>query len=171
MSEVILKEDWINPKIETRQVIDKGIGMFAIRPIKKGEKVLIWGGEYINKEQAEKAKSKGKLVIQWDDNLFSTEDAGNDRGYFINHSCDPNAWMSDTFTIVAMKDINIGDEITIDYAIFEDNENYISKWECKCGSPICRKKITGRDWELEKLQKKYKNHFSPLINKKIYKSK
>ena len=28
--------------------------------------------------------------MQWDENLFSVENRGEDKGYFINHSCEPN---------------------------------------------------------------------------------
>src|SRR3989338_6834653 len=104
------KQDWINPKIEIREALEKGRGMFALEPIEEGEKILIWGGEYVNKNEAEKAKASGKLVVQWDENLFTIEDRGDDLGYFINHSCDPNAWMKDAFTIIAMLNIKIGEQ-------------------------------------------------------------
>ena len=65
------------------------------------------------------------------------------------------------------KYIKSGEEITADYALWEADENYISKWECSCGSIDCRKKITGKDWRINKIQEKYKDHFSPLINKRI----
>lgn len=162
-----LKEDWINPKIEIKETINRGKGMFAKELILKGEDVIIWGGNYVNKEQAEKGKEKGKLVMQFDDNLFSIEDRGESDAYFINHSCDPNTWMKDTFTIEAMKDINIGEELTVDYAMFETNEDKISKWKCQCGSENCRNIITGQDWRLSEIQEKYKDHFIPFINKKI----
>ena len=36
------KEDWINPKIEIRKAENRGNGMFATKPINKGEIVIIW---------------------------------------------------------------------------------------------------------------------------------
>ncbi len=165
----MIKKDWINPKIEIREAFGKGRGMFAINPISKGEKVMIWGGEYVNKKEAEKAKITGKLVMQFDDDLFTIEDRGDDLGYFINHSCDSNIWMSDISTLIAKRDIKIGEELTVDYALFEADENHISKWECKCGASVCRKRITGKDYRLPELQERYKDHFLPFINKKIKK--
>jgi len=141
--------------------------MFAIENIKSGEKILIWGGEYVDKETAEKAREKGKLVMQWDENIFSIEYRGEDLGYFINHSCDSNSWTTDTFTLSAKREIPKGEEITADYALWEADENYISKWDCRCGSPLCRGKITGKNYKLLEIQDRYKNHFSPLINKRI----
>ena len=161
------QKDWISPKIGIRETSGKGKGMFAAEKIQAGETLVIFGGEYTDAKGAKQAKSLGKLVMQWDDNLFSVEDRGDSQGYFINHSCDPNIWMKDAFTITAMRPVNIGEEITADYAAWEADENYISKWECICGSINCRKKITGKDWKSPALQERYKNHFSPLINKRI----
>jgi len=166
-----LKKDWISPKIEIKETPNKGKGMFATKPIKAGEKVLVWGGEYTNTLGAKEAKASGKLVMQWDNDLYSVEDKGNDMGYFINHACDPNTWMNDSYTLVAKHDIQIGEEITADYALWEADSNYISKWECHCDSSVCRKRITGNDWKLPEVQERYKGHFSPLINKRIEKSK
>ena len=165
------KDTWINPKIEIKETQNKGRGMFAVELIKANEKILIWGGEYTDAQGATEAKGKGKLVLQWDYNLYSVEDRGDDMGYFINHSCDSNTWMEDAYTLVAKLDIQIGEEVTADYALWEADPNYVSKWNCSCGSPVCRKKITGNDWKLPEVQARYGGHFSPLINKRIEKSK
>jgi len=167
----MLKETWLNPKIEIKDISEKGKGLFAVEPIKKGESVIIYGGGYTDKNGAEKAKSEGKLVMQWDDDLFSVETRGEYVGYYINHSCEPNTWMNDSFTIVTMKKIKAGEELTIDYAVLPNGIDYVSKWECKCGSPKCREHITGKDWQIPELQKKYKNHFAPIINKFIKNNK
>lgn len=158
---------WVSNKVIVRSSEVEGKGMFVLSPIKAGEAVVMWGGEYTNAEGADKAKQNGKLVMQWDDDLYSVEDRGDDDSYFINHSCDPNLWMVDAFTLVARKDLPIGTELTADYALWEGDDSYVSKWECKCGSSLCRKSITGKDWQTPDIQIRYKDHFSPLINKKI----
>ena len=167
----ILKEDWLSPKTEIKKTLEKSMGIFAIQPILKGETIIVYGGDYTDTMGAKKAKLSGKLVMQWDEDLFTVEDRGEGKGYYINHACDPNAWMKDAFTIIAMKDIKAGEEITIDYAVFKKIEDdYVSKWKCKCKSPICRGQVTGKDWQIPELQKKYKNHFTPIINKLISKN-
>lgn len=158
---------WINPKIEIRVTKDRGKGMFATEDIKEGEEVIIWGGTYVNTSEAQKSKELGKLVMQWDEDLWSIEDRGEDEGYFINHSCNPNTWMKDAITLIAMRDIQIDEELTADYVIWESEENYISKWECHCGSDHCRHRITGIDWKINEIQERYNGHFSPLLNKRI----
>jgi len=162
---IFSKKPWINPKIEIRNSPLGGRGMFALEKIDIEENVLTFGGDYIDKAEAEKID--GKLIMQWDENLFTAENRGDDETYFINHSCDSNAWLKDAFTLTARRDILLGDEITADYALWEANENYVSKWSCKCGSPKCRGRVTGKDWQRPDLQKMYQDHFSPLINKRI----
>jgi SET domain-containing protein len=167
----IPEETWINPKIKIRESPGKGKGMFAEELISKGEKVMVWGGkwgmDYMNKKEAEKASKAGKLIMQWDDDLFSAETRGDSEGYFINHSCNPNTWMVDAFTHVARRDIKPGEEVNNDYALMEADENFVANWECGCGSKLCRGRFIGRDWRLPELQMRYKGHFSPLINKRI----
>lgn len=163
----LLKKTWVSPKIEVKETADKGRGMFAINRITADETLLIFGGDYTDLEGAKKAVSNGKGVMQWDDNLFSVEDGSEDRGYCINHSCDPNTWMKDAVTVIAKRDIENGEEITADYVLWEADENYVAKWECKCGSSLCRKRITGKDWKMSELQERYSQHFSPLLNKRI----
>lgn len=164
-----LEDTWISPKIEIRQTLTKGKGMFAVEKIYEGLECVVWGGIYANGKEAERAKNNGKMVMQWDSDLFSVENKGEDIGYFINHSCDPNVWMQDAYTLIAKRDIGIGEELTADYAFWEADEDFISEWECDCGASLCRKRVTGRDWRMPELQERYKNHFSPLIYKRIQK--
>lgn len=165
------KNDWVTPKVEIREASNKGKGLFAIDLIKIGEDVVVWGGYFINTLDAQKAKEEGKLVMQFDEDLFSVEDRGESDAYFLNHSCDPNIWMKNAFTLEAMRDIEKGEELTADYAIWEMDENKVSKWECSCGSENCRHRVTGKDWKMEFLQEKYKDHFIPLLNKRIAEQK
>lgn len=124
--------------------------------------------EYTNdKEKAETAKKQGKSVMYWDTDLYSIEEKGSDDGYFINHSCDSSLWFKDAFTLTARKDIKEGEEITVDYALFESNDGYVAIEECHCGAASCRHKITADDWRRKNVQEMYKDHFSPLLNKRI----
>ncbi len=162
-------QSWIDPRVEIRESSIGSKGMFATAPISVGEKVVVWNEQYTDAVGAKKAKEEGKLVMQWDENLFSVEDRGDDEAYFLNHSCDPNLWMEGRDTLVARRDITAEEELTADYILWEANENYVSTWDCHCRSLLCRSKITGRDWQLVELQERYKGHFSPLLNKRIQK--
>ena len=160
-------QDWLSPKVEVRETNNKGKGMFAKEDIKKGEDVVRWNFKEVGKGEAELGKRAGKQVMQWDENVYSVEDKGVDDGYFINHSCNPNIWMNGAHLLTTRRDIAAGEEITADYALWEADENYVSKWECSCGESNCRKRVTGKDWQNKEIQLQYAHHFSPLINKRI----
>lgn len=100
----------------------------------------------------------------WVDRRLEDEE---DPADFMNHSCDPNVWMQDEVTLVARRDISPGEELTIDYALFEADENWARRWECRCGTELCRSVYTGRDWQRQDLRESYQGHFSPFINERI----
>ena len=51
-----------------------------------------------------------------------------------------------------MRDVGTGEELTIDYAMFDD---YDGTMTCTCGSTECRSVIDGRDWRRRDLQTRY----------------
>jgi len=173
------KKSWIDPRIKITSSLLHGKGMFAVAPIKQGEVVVIWAlpNTYKTGEEAKRAAAKGIAkgktiqVFQIDEGLFSVEEKDADPTYFMNHSCDPNVWMKDEVTLIARRDIKPNEELTIDYALMEADEDWVASWECACGSPLCRKRYTGKDWRLSELQDRYHGHFTPLINRRITKSK
>jgi hypothetical protein len=67
--------------------------------------------------------------------------------------------------VIAMTDIEIGKELTFDYAM-TDSSQY-DEFKCFCGKENCREKITGKDWQDPILQSKYNNYFSFFITKLI----
>ncbi|MGH9012691.1 MAG: SET domain-containing protein-lysine N-methyltransferase [Acidimicrobiia bacterium] len=56
--------------------------------------------------------------------------------HFGNHSCDPNLWHVDPFTLASRRDISAGEELTIDYATQTANPRV--RLDCCCGSSRCR---------------------------------
>jgi SET domain-containing protein len=170
MSKTYLAHSWLSPKVEVRTSVAHGKGMFATEAISEGEIVSVWGGEFVNASEATKAKEVGMAIQQIDENLFEVFDYAKreeDPTYLHNHSCDPNTWMQDEVTITARREIKPGEELTIDYAMFVLDENYVMPVECQCGSVFCRHTITGKDWQKKELQERYKGHFSPYLKGKI----
>jgi uncharacterized protein len=160
-------ETWQSPDTRTGPSHIQGKGMFAIVDIAPGAKLVVWGDGYTDAEGARDAQARGLGTMQWDEDLFSFENDADDDPYSVNHSCDPNAWMSDAHTLTALRPIAAGEEITLDYALFEADEDCVSEWTCGCGFEQCRGRITGMDWRIPELQDRYRHHFSPLINKRI----
>lgn len=85
--------------------------------------------------------------------------------YYVNHSCDGNAWYNGETELVAMYDISTGDEICYDYALTECDPTY--QLNCLCGKSKCRGVVTGSDWKRSDLQQKYGHHFTTHITKLI----
>ncbi len=57
--------------------------------------------------------------------------------HLTNHSCDPNAGFNDAGMLIAIHDIEVGEEITYDYL---KHPVPASPWnfECLCGAVNCR---------------------------------
>jgi uncharacterized protein len=177
MKEVYPSSEWVDPRIEIRSRSLAGRGMFGCSPIRQGEPVMLWGGHVFTAADVETGRVAPGSTVYIGEGTFLGSPPGaynrerDDRGDFINHSCDPNVWMQDENTLVARRDIPAGEELTLDYALFEGDENDVKPWICHCGSPLCRHRVTGKDWRLAELQQSYKGHFSPFINERIHHQK
>jgi hypothetical protein len=66
---------------------------------------------------------------------------------------------------MAMRDLAVGEEICFDYAT-TDSSDY-DEFQCACGTPSCRGKVTGRDWLRPDVQAKYVGWFSPYLQRRI----
>jgi hypothetical protein len=88
----------------------------------------------------------GKLVMQWDEGLFSFESRGDDEGYLLNHSCDSSICMLGAHTLVARRDIDTSEELVAVYALWESDEQFEGSWIYKCGSAQCRNIVNWKDW-------------------------
>ncbi|MGW0195456.1 SET domain-containing protein-lysine N-methyltransferase [Nonomuraea sp. NPDC003201] len=82
-----------------------------------------------------------------------------------NHSCDPTLWHRDATTVIARRDIDPGEELTIDYATHTGVEAW--SMACRCDTPSCRRVVTGHDWRLSRLQAAYGTHWSPPLLERI----
>jgi hypothetical protein len=166
-----LSQTWVDPRIEFRTSRISGNGMFAREPIKNGEAVCIVGGTVMTDEEfvAFQATYRNYNAIQIDDHLHLVEDSQVTRTLegSMNHSCDSSTWMADEATLVARRDLELGEEATVDYALFTTQSNWMLDTRCRCGSPHCRRIITGDDWRREEVQERYRDHFSPFINRRI----
>jgi hypothetical protein len=87
--------------------------------------------------------------------------------YLLNHACDPNLGMKDEVTLVTRREVPIGEELTIDYAVFSLDPDWVAAFTCRCGAAECRGTITGRDWERGDLQHRYAGLFHPAIAARI----
>jgi SET domain-containing protein len=144
----------------------KGSGSFAVSKISKGEIVASFGGNVI--DQSELAKYPTDRVSRsWQLNSDTYLLSGNnpEAGDMINHSCTPNCGIAGTSSVQAIRDIEVDEEFTFDYAM-SDSSQY-DEFNCACEKEGCREKVTGMDWQNKDLQTKYRNYFSSYIEKLI----
>jgi SET domain-containing protein len=132
-------------RYEVVETAGKGRGLVARRPIRTGQLVM---------------RIRGQMI---DDPSYSSRyciDMGQGRslepdppGAFVNHSCDPNCELidadddeADQVELRATRNIQAGQELTIDYAWEAEADPH----PCHCGFENCRKYIVD-EMELPKL--------------------
>lgn len=169
---------FVDNRLEARNSSISGTGVFAKESIKKGERVAIFGGYVVSLEVLRKLKDEDleayetilKIGYQVDDDVaFSpTSPSQFSPVEHLNHSCEPSCGFDGPIHLVAMRDINNDEEITMDYGTCTSHEMFEMK-NCACGSSSCRGKVTADDWKNPQMQKKYAGFFQPYLNKKIQK--
>jgi len=157
---------WLSPKLEIKQEKTiQGRGMFASQPIAKGELIAVWGGDVVATADWRKLPEEQRrqsAQVEEDFYLVSTKPGPGD---FINHCCGPNAGLDGQIVIVAMRAIQAGEEVCIDYAMCDGSPG--EEFSCACGAANCRHTVTGDDWQLPELQKRYAGYFSPYLQHRI----
>lgn len=166
-----ISQTWNDPRIEIRKSQISGNGMFVRELIRKSEIVSIVGGNMMTGAEFEafQAGHSRYNAIQIDEDLHLVEQVEITESLegSMNHSCDSNVWMADEVTLVARQDVAAGEELTVDYALFTVQADWMLETPCHCDSPCCRHAITGDDWKRKDVQERYLDHFSPFINRRI----
>ncbi|KAG9402295.1 hypothetical protein AC1031_006922 [Aphanomyces cochlioides] len=176
------EHSWYDPRTEVRSKAGSSRGLFARiqkdAVIKANEIVVVFSGKVIHRDQlAEEgafSKRDFEMSLQVAPHLWqipSWKESGEqyDTSDFINHSCDPSCGMRDSVTVIAIRDIHPGDEITIDYAMVNDGTiaalttGDSDAFECHCNSANCRGRVTPSDWKLPELQARLGEYFSPFV--------
>jgi len=113
-----------------------GRGVFAADFIAKGSLILVFSGPIISLDQAVSKGEKSFNSLQIGPNQYlDTEQPG----MFVNHSCEPNAGIRADIYLVALRDIQPGEEITFDYSTSMSEK--LETMACQCGCPSCRRII------------------------------
>lgn len=111
-----------------------GLGLFAKERLSSGDFIIEYTGEHITHDEADRRGGMYLFTINEDVVIDGKERANTAR--YINHSCEPNAEAESDdealkIRIYAKRDIQTGEEITIDYGT-EHWENHIGPDRCKC---------------------------------------
>ena len=163
---------WIHPSVTVRRSPIEGSGLFTADALSPGTVVLRLGGRLVADEDLTARLATAAAdpaqpyvdTITVDRNLHLIIPPG-DPVHYGNHSCDPNLWYVDPYSFAARREIASGEELTNDYA----TTTGVPDWEmdCLCGSVSCRLRVTGRDWDLSELQRRYGEHWTPGLRRLV----
>lgn len=141
------------PRIAVRNSPIHGRGVYAARPLAKGDTVIEYKGEFITWKECDRrppsdpndphhtfffSLSDGKHVID--------AAVGGNAARWINHACNPNCETEEDedgrrVFIKARRNINAGEELNYDYGLIID-ERYTprlkAEYPCWCGARQCR---------------------------------
>jgi SET domain-containing protein len=113
-----------------------GRGVFATRRIQQGEITVDWTqcSEVLSDEQVQALPVEEQMFVSIIDgkNILFKPPAR-----FVNHSCNPNARAANGHD-VALRVIEEGEEITVDYVAEQALELSLRNLRCNCGAPNCR---------------------------------
>ena len=128
---------------------------------------MVYGGIVVPRSEIEDYRLVcGHAGVQISDDFFmvpASRDELEVQG-IINHACEPNVGLRSSVELVAIRDIKQGEEVFLDYAFME---TFFEPFDCSCGNAACRKRITADDWQLQDIQKQYRNYFSPYLKARI----
>ncbi len=132
-----------------------GRGVYAVKKIKEGQRVIEYRGERIGWPEAlrrhphDPEQPNHTFYFTVDDKTVIDGNARGNDARWINHGCEPNC-EAELITergeprvfIQALRDIMAGEELTYDYGL-EIDARYTKKlkkeFECRCGAEDCRK--------------------------------
>jgi hypothetical protein len=157
---------WFSPKTEKRTSPIQGRGLFSHDPISAGEIVAIKGGTIMDAASfALLRDTVSPAEIQIEDGFYIAPGSAEEveaNILCLNHSCNPNVGVRGQITFVAMRDIPADTELTIDYAMIDGDP--AERMACSCGTQECRNVVTGSDWRLPELQRRYAGFFSRYLH-------
>lgn len=142
-------------KVKTSRIAGRGV--FAVRFIRKGTRIIEYVGQRITSEIADaryddsRSQPHHTFLFALDDHTaIDAAYDGND-ARFINHACEPNCeavMEGDRVFIEALKSIRIGEELVYDYRYVVDPDFNLAElramYPCRCGADTCRGTIAIR---------------------------
>ena len=139
-------------RIQVRVSGVHGKGVFALKPIAKGERIIEYKGEVISWDEAlrrhphDPSDPNHTFYFTLDDGSYVIDaKVGGNAARWINHACEPNCRADESegrVFIDALRPIAPGEELFYDYGLVID-QRYTAKlkreYECRCGHRKCRR--------------------------------
>lgn len=118
-------------KVLVRNSPIHGRGVFAARRIEPGEIIIDGCRDALSEEALASLPPDEKVFLSV---MNGQHVLMKPPARFVNHSCSPNAQGTDQYD-VAMRVIEAGEEITVDYAAEHASGAHVT---CNCKAPNCR---------------------------------
>lgn len=143
-------------RVHESTFLEGQLGVIATKHFRPMDLIFVVRGPIIPK------RTDRTLQVGPQQHIDPVENGNPGFGFFINHSCEANAGVRNfnhdgkegTLEVFALKVIEPGEEVTIDYATTE-YETTIDNLECQCGSKQCRKYIKGYKDLPQAIKEKY----------------
>jgi hypothetical protein len=141
--------------LEVRNSAIHGHGVFALRRIAAGARIIEYAGDRISHAEADRRyedrpdDDNHTFLFIVDKRTVIDAGVGGNEARFINHACDPNCETvieNRRVFIEAVRDIEPGEELKYDYQILretDDPPNVDEVWACHCGAATCRGTMLG----------------------------
>lgn len=162
---------WLHPELVLRASPIAGTGWHATATIPADATVSRLGGTLVSTaELRELLDTAGRDERGYVDTVVVTDDLhlvlpDGTANHYGNHSCDPNLGWTDEYTLVAIRDVAPGEELTSDYATSTLDPQFLLR--CHCQTYRCRQMVTGDDWRIPQLQRRYAGRWTPYLQRHI----
>ncbi len=121
-----MDENYLEQLLTVKDSGIHGKGLFSTINISEGDKILVINGEIISEDECIKRENEGNVYIFWNEDSY-IDTSMTDKIKYINHNCDFNCDVVDdannNLILIAYRDINAGEELTIDYGYDEIYEH------------------------------------------------
>jgi hypothetical protein len=135
-----------------------GKGIILNQNVKKDETIFVFTGKEVTITSNDWYHGPCNLQVGYAKWIVPKP---NSAGIHLNHSCNPTAGVKGKNTIVAMRPLKKGEEVTIDYAL---SETYpLWHMRCHCKSKNCRKVVKPYQDLSTQRMKKYAKYTSKYI--------
>ncbi len=137
-------------RIQVRRSGVHGKGVFALRLIAAGERIIEYRGDRISWREANRrhphdpAQPNHTFYFHVDDKTVIDGHHNGNASRWINHSCAPNCEAADEqgrIYIDALCDIHPGEELFFDYGLILEGRQtpkVKKEYACHCGNTVCR---------------------------------
>ena len=171
-----LKVPVVRMELRPPRIRQGGVGVFGAKNMRRGQKVAdgvaeedfqtpVSGVEFPRFDEDLQRKIMAFCIgtpdgfvppPELDFNKLSIE-------WYLNHSREGNCGFDGSGDFIAIRDIQKNKELSYDYALVESNPDFSMR--CACGSPTCRRVVTGNDWKDEKFFQNNRDSMHPRLRR------